>query len=49
MIYLNGVKFEQQVHGFTINNLKIKKGFTRNRRLQGVKTGFDKSKLLELA
>jgi hypothetical protein len=48
MIYLNGVKFEEQAHGFMRSDLEIKMGFSRNRRFERVETGFDKSKLLEL-
>jgi hypothetical protein len=48
MIYLNGVNFEEQAHGFMRSDLEIKMGFSRNRRFERVETGFDKSKLLEL-
>lgn len=47
-MYLNRVKFVQQVHGFVGNNLKIEMGFIRDRGFEGVEAGFNKCELLEM-
>ena len=49
IIYLNRVKIKKQFHSFLRKSIKIEVDLTRNKRLERVESGLDKSEAFEVS